>query len=232
ERCRETPQIMNPRSRAWWLCALPLVAACSWIQRDPRQALASLGVPYSTDSFLAQSAEGDVEAVRMFLASGMAVDVHDKHGVTPLMNAAAAGQLRVAEALIEHHANVNASSPAGTTPLMAAAWNGNKALVELLLNNGANVNAKDRSSESALMLAVRARHAEVVKVLLDKGARADAHDDTWPALSLAAFLGDAATIDVLASHDAALDGRDDRGMTPLMHAASAGRTDAIKMLVK
>jgi ankyrin repeat protein len=92
--------------------------------------------------------------------------------VHPLHSAAAADQTRIAMALIEHGADVNARQQGGFTPLHAAAQNGNLDLVRALLDHGADPSARTDEGKTALELARAAGHGEVAQLLKARGGDA------------------------------------------------------------
>lgn len=69
---------------------------------------------------------------------------------TPLHFAAKAGQLEVAQFLVDNGADVNARTHHDETPLMEAVDHGHDAVAELLLKNKADVNAVTVSGKTAL----------------------------------------------------------------------------------
>ena len=85
---------------------------------------------------------------------------------TLLCVAAQKGQLRVAQFLLEHGADVQRGYP-----LTLAAGGGHKAMVELLLKNGAQVNAAEGDSQTALHRAAARGYVSVTEALL--AAKAD-----------------------------------------------------------
>jgi ankyrin repeat protein len=85
---------------------------------------------------------------------------------TPLCLAAEKGQLRVAQFLLEHGADVQRGYP-----LAQAAGGGHKAMVELLLQHGAAVNAAEGDSQTALHRAAARGYLSVTETLL--AAKAD-----------------------------------------------------------
>ena len=87
--------------------------------------------------------QGDIEAVKEYLAIGTNVNAMGEDGETPLHFAAIGGQKEIAELLIAKGADVNARDSIGGTPLHKAALRGRKEIAELLIANGADVNAKD-----------------------------------------------------------------------------------------
>lgn len=100
-------------------------------------------------------ATGDVERVKGLLAEG--ADVNQRHpasGVTPLTLAALFNQLPVAQALLDHGADVNARDDKGATPLHAAALFGRAEIVRRLIERGADVHARNQRGETPASHAV------------------------------------------------------------------------------
>lgn len=160
-------------------------------------------------------------------------------GVTPLQQAAAAGQLSVARFLLEHNADIDAvaqepSAPAGRTALHLAADAGHKAMVELLLKGGANVNARDRIGRTPLFDAVDRGYLAVAQVLLANGADANAASNmkTTP-LHQAVSSGSKALIDLLLANQADLNAQPGQDSTPLMAAVTLARKqDIVRLLLE
>lgn len=88
-----------------------------------------------------------------------------------LSMSAAGGHERVAEALLENGAQVNARTHEGSTALHAAAGSGQMPLVKLLIASGADINAVNRYGDSPLARAESGGHAEVAEFLRKQGAQ-------------------------------------------------------------
>ena len=100
--------------------------------------------------------EGNIEAVKEYLAAGGDVNAKEEYGRTPLYVAASQGYKEISELLIAKGANANAKHKGGETALHVAAYFGRKEIAELLLTNGADVNAKtDRGSTPLDVVAVK-----------------------------------------------------------------------------
>jgi ankyrin repeat protein len=108
---------------------------------------------------------------KALVSAGAEVDVANRYGVTPLLQASRNGDAEVIRVLLDAGANATRWHAEGETPLMAAARTGHVNAVQLLLAHGSFVNAADPfQEETALMWASAEGHLEVVKALLAAGA--------------------------------------------------------------
>jgi hypothetical protein len=155
--------------------------------------------------------------VRTLLSHGLAPDMRMPGGGTALILAAALGLPRLAEALLEAGADVNATDEHGTTPLLAASQSSfasrdtasARDLLAILLRAGARVGARNKSGQDAVLMLLGA-HAQ-------PGAACDGEH-----LS--------ALVKILLAHDAAVDTQDERGITPLHACAMHGLLGCVRAL--
>ena len=115
--------------------------------------------------------DGDTEAVKEFLATGVDVNAKDPGGFTPLHFAAMNGNKENAELLIAKGADVKAKNIAGSSPLHSSAYWGYKEIAELLIAEGADVNAKDYDGDTALDLAIQRKHPKTADLLRKHGGK-------------------------------------------------------------
>ncbi|MBS1856276.1 MAG: ankyrin repeat domain-containing protein [Acidobacteria bacterium] len=150
------------------------------------------GARLDGSEILAATAADDSATIRLLLERGADVNAKDPVGMTPLMNAAANGNTKIAELLIARGAKVNAVSAAeingsvkagkialgSFTPLLLASVYGPADLVRVLLDAGAGIDARDVRGMTPLMNAVATDHADarIARLLLDRGADVKARD--------------------------------------------------------
>ena len=88
------------------------------------------------------------------------MDVTNKYGETPLMQASYWGNVEAVRMLISNGADVNHENKNGVTALMLASAEGHVEVVKLLLQSGANTRINE-----ALDLAQKRGQSEVISVL-------------------------------------------------------------------
>lgn len=115
---------------------------------------------------MAAAHAGALEPLRLLLAAGAPVNVHDGHGYTALMLACNAGHDVCARLLLGAGAEVDARDAEGFTALMFAAKKGHDGIVRLLLERRADPAATNRRGLSAVDLATQKGHARTVATLL------------------------------------------------------------------
>lgn len=198
-----------------------------------RRELALRGIAFDAKQFVVYAADGDVWAVRLFLASGMSPDVKDERGVTPLVAAMTAEQDKVALVLLERDQNVNVLDRGGMTPLTRAVDRAQVGLVKLLIARGANLNLPDRDGWTPLMFAARQPDEEITNLLLERDADVHARDNAGAtALQWAGYYGNLALLRGLLARGADANAANKSGGTPLMVAAASGRTAVVRALLE
>ncbi|MHC5035167.1 MAG: ankyrin repeat domain-containing protein [Planctomycetota bacterium] len=117
--------------------------------------------------------------------------------------AAARGDRRLVQALVDGGTLVNARAAGGVTALHVAAEHGRMEVVEFLLARGADVNARTDGGWTPLHGASAAGNARIVQLLLERGADLCAADDGGEtALHAAVRWGREAVVAVLIHHGA------------------------------
>ncbi len=85
--------------------------------------------------------------------------------MTPLMHAAAMGNIEFVKELLEEGADVDTRGPRGSTALMFAAGSGHVEIVKLLIESGANVSLEEAGGWTALRHALEDGEHQVAEYL-------------------------------------------------------------------
>ena len=167
------------------------------------------------------------------------------------------GHLRVAQLLIDKGIDINAMGGCGdscfTPPIDASSWIGNRRMVDLLLKNGADPNRSYWTMSKPVRTAANHNGRDVFRMLVKAGALYGLYETiSLGFLKLTRELlvkhpeqinetcGDSLPV-VLAAEDPKLtrlllqrgadpNGKDQRGVTPLMRAIQAGNKEVIEIL--
>jgi len=175
--------------------------------------------------------KGDLEAVKRHLAGGADLNARSGSGWTLLHHAACDGQKEIAQYLLDHGADVNAKANDGFTPIHVAAVQGHTETVRLLVERG----AADLDAPSSAAANDVERLRQLVKEdpdLLEKTWYTWVWCEEHTLLQHAAHHGGVESIAALAALGADPRMRDSDGFTPLMIAAAAGHTEAVRELLK
>ncbi len=214
-------------------CAVVLLVALVALTCSCRGALAGepaariAGIPEVVKS-------GDFAKVQAWLEtnSGLA-SVKDTNGSTALHVAANAGHQDVAELLLAHKADVNATDDLGNVPLHYAAAGGFKAVVALLLASNANVNVRNNDGATPLLAAAHENRRDAAALLLAHQADVNAAGKNGvTALHLAAEFGYTEVVELLLTNNANINvnAKDIGGYTPLSLATAKSHKDLVEML--
>ncbi len=125
-----------------------------------------------------------------FFHEGIALNVTDEFGWTPLLLAADAGHEKIVKLLLERGADpeVLTTSAEGRSPLTAAVRSGHAEVVKVLLKGGSNIYARDRSGSSAPVWAALEGQTTVMTIFLNNGLNVNYQDDDGITLIMYAAL--------------------------------------------
>lgn len=172
------------------------------------------------------------------------LSVRDMDAAIALAWAADNGHIDIVKLLLAKGVDVNARDRGGrgNSALVCAVWSLNAPMVRLLIKKGADVNVGN-DNWPPLMTAAWAMGTlgprrkkdvlPILKLLIAKCAKVNARDRAGQtALSLAAAVGDVASLRVLLRAGAYIHTRDKKGNGALMGAVQFHRPDTIKFLLE
>ena len=153
------------------------------------------------------------------------------HGTA--LHAALQKDLRIAELLLEHGADVGARDKSNWRPLEKVLANDHIEALQLLIEHKANVNAIDQCGWTPLRRASANGELQVVRLLLQNGAEVKAADALgWTALHLASFNGHVEVTQLLLENAANVNALTKGEFTPLYVASSRGLIDVVQLLLR
>lgn len=147
---------------------------------DKKVALGKMGYEYTQEMFRSAIADGNLDAVRLFLQIGMSPNVHDKDEGHPMILAAGLcgnqseekPRSQIIEALVAGGGNVKVKDENSSTPLLWAVQTGcSPSAISALLKAGSDPNAKAKGGATPLMFAEIFQRTEIAEMLKKAGAR-------------------------------------------------------------
>ncbi|XP_062404339.1 ankyrin repeat and SOCS box protein 13 [Sardina pilchardus] len=145
--------------------------------------------------------------------------------------AAAQGQVRQLQQLIQGGASVNIVAIDSITPLHEACIQGHSQCVRLLLDAGANVDARNIDGSTPLCDACAAGSLECVKLLLEHGATVNPPLFTFSPLHEACMGGNSECVKFMIAEGASMEAHDCHYGTPLHVACARQHQDCVKVLL-
>ena len=156
-----------------------------------------------------------IELMLALVDAGADLNAKDgEYGDTPLTRILIAGNLKLANALLEVGADPNAVNHDGDTSLHRSSWSSQE--IEFLLDAGADPRLRNNDGETPLHINARFGNELQVKALLEGGADLDAQDNDGEVPLHWAVIGDGlGVVRLLLDEGADPDADDEEGETPL-----------------
>ncbi|EMP31410.1 Ankyrin repeat family A protein 2 [Chelonia mydas] len=136
------------------------------------------------------AAQGEMLYLATRIEQENVINHKDEEGFTPLMWAAAHGQIAVVEFLLQNGADAQILGKGRESALSLACSKGYTDIVKMLLDCGVDVNEYDWNGGTPLLYAVHGNHVKCVKILLENGADPTIETDSgYNSMDLAVALG-------------------------------------------
>ncbi|KAJ0410432.1 hypothetical protein P43SY_002764 [Pythium insidiosum] len=113
------------------------------------------------------ASDGDIDAVKQFLANGGDVNIKDEFGYTPLQAAVSYNHLELVLFLLSNGASVTLADNDLDTPLHRAET---VDCAKLLLQHGAELNARNSEGRTPFDEAIEEEHTELIALYESLGA--------------------------------------------------------------
>ncbi|XP_059494436.1 DNA-binding protein RFXANK isoform X2 [Stegostoma tigrinum] len=176
--------------------------ATTLTNRQRGNEISSLPANLDTLSIHQLAAQGDLAQLMSNLQQGSSLlNIADEQGFTPLMWAAAFGEMAVVRFLLQMGADPHTLAKERESTLSLASIQGYTDIVQLLLDHGVDVNIYDWNGGTPLLYAVHGNHVRCVEALLAKGADLTMEADSgYSPMDLAVALGFKKVQQVIENH--------------------------------
>ncbi|XP_068517577.1 DNA-binding protein RFXANK isoform X4 [Anas acuta] len=193
------------RQRSTELSALdsfPLKHSNTLTNRQRGNEVSALPATLDTLSIHQLAAQGELSQLKEHLRKGEnLVNKRDERGFTPLIWAAAFGEIETVRHLLEWGADPHALAKERESALSLASMGGYTDIVIMLLERNADINIYDWNGGTPLLYAVRGNHVKCVEALLARGADLTTEADSgYTPMDLAVALGHKKVQQVIENH--------------------------------
>ncbi|TWW66358.1 Ankyrin repeat family A protein 2 [Takifugu flavidus] len=150
------------------------------------------------------AAQGEMVFLASRIEQESVINLQDEEGFTPLMWAAAHGQIAVVEFLLQNGADPNLLAKGRESALSLACSKGYTDILKMLIDCGVDVNEYDwvkKNGGAPLLYAVHGNHVRCVEILLESGADPTIESDSgFNAMDMAVAMGHRNVQQVMEAH--------------------------------
>ncbi|NXE30276.1 RFXK protein, partial [Ardeotis kori] len=173
------------------LDSFPLKHSNTLTNRQRGNEVSALPATLDTLSIHQLAAQGELSQLKEHLRKGEnLVNKPDERGFTPLIWAAAFGEIETVRHLLEWGADPHALAKERESALSLASMGGYTDIVIMLLERNVDINIYDWNGGTPLLYAVRGNHVKCVEALLARGADLTTEADSgYTPMDLAVALG-------------------------------------------
>ncbi|XP_031948249.1 DNA-binding protein RFXANK [Corvus moneduloides] len=184
------------------LDAFPLKHSNTLTNRQRGNEVSALPATLDTLSIHQLAAQGELIQLKEHLRKGEnLVNKPDERGFTPLIWAAAFGEIETVRHLLEWGADPHALAKERESALALASMGGYTDIVTMLLDRDVDINTYDWNGGTPLLYAVRGNHVKCVETLLARGADlTEEADSGYTPMDLAVALGHKKVQQVIENH--------------------------------
>uniref|UniRef100_A0A8B9EY29 DNA-binding protein RFXANK n=1 Tax=Amazona collaria TaxID=241587 RepID=A0A8B9EY29_9PSIT len=184
------------------LDSFPLKHSNTLTNRQRGNEVSALPATLDTLSIHQLAAQGELSQLKEHLQKGEnLVNKPDERGFTPLIWAAAFGEIETVRHLLEWGADPHALAKERESALSLASMGGYTDIVTLLLERNVDINIYDWNGGTPLLYAVRGNHVKCVEALLARGADlTEEADSGYTPMDLAVALGHRKVQQVMENH--------------------------------
>ncbi|XP_056372133.1 DNA-binding protein RFXANK isoform X1 [Oenanthe melanoleuca] len=185
------PSAASVDSQSESLDGFPLKHSNTLTNRQRGNEVSALPATLDTLSIHQLAAQGELIQLKEHLRKGEnLVNKPDERGFTPLIWAAAFGEIETVRHLLEWGADPHALAKERESALALASMGGYTDIVTLLLDRDVDINTYDWNGGTPLLYAVRGNHVKCVEALLAGGADlTEEADSGYTPMDLAVALG-------------------------------------------
>ncbi|NXX44902.1 RFXK protein, partial [Tricholaema leucomelas] len=169
----------------------PLKHSNTLTNRQRGNEVSALPATLDTLSIHQLAAQGELSQLKEHLRKGEnLVNKPDERGFTPLIWAAAFGEIETVRHLLDWGADPHALAKERESALSLASMGGYTDIVTMLLERNVDINIYDWNGGTPLLYAVRGNHVKCVEALLARGADLTTEADSgYTPMDLAVALG-------------------------------------------
>ncbi|XP_037389491.1 ankyrin repeat family A protein 2 isoform X1 [Pygocentrus nattereri] len=147
------------------------------------------------------AAQGEMVFLASRIEQESVINLQDEEGFTPLMWAAAHGQIAVVEFLLQSGADPHILAKGRESALSLACSKGYTDIVRMLIDCGVDVNEYDWNGGAPILYAVHGNHVRCVEILLENGADPTMESDSgFNAMDMAVAMGHRHVQQVMEAH--------------------------------
>ncbi len=193
---------------------------------------------YSEHALFIATSNSNEAAVKYLLSRGADVDLSEYTGLTSIARAALDCNDKIITLLAEGGADVNKAvlpkfEGGGLTPLIAVGRSCSLSTVKILTSYNADLAATNVGGETALLAALNYANTPVALFLVREGSPLEKKRvlDGRDALTISARFGLGSLVKEILQRGALVDVRDEKGLTPLIHATKNEHLSTVLQLL-